>query len=451
MTSGDVHPTGEGIPFQRIWRADSPTVGPVKLPTPASGLGQGCCVSKCGRFAKIPMKLLCDPQWMLFLVLFFGVVTQSLGLAGGSAVSVAPYFSIASSPLYLVHAVRATKKKAELVKAGAKTHNYAEAVFFAILALDATGTAFCHMTKPFAGGVQLAGTSVSHKAACAFIFGHMLPIIMVTAGSVGGVAALATFWRSRSEMKKFKKRVKDQDFQKVAELMEFLQEPTALPKKDFDMKLLNERRKANYFSNDKRRQALEAKIRGHEISYICALRDTPLPKALKAASSEQANDLLHQMQALFCSIFEGEHNLHEQAALLEHAHEKVRACMREQGKLFEGQDTEEFRAALEAQENAIQSIKSEYLRESQELIDEVKAEVHRNLMNLTIMLFLAVLTTVGGGLTLGHMPHERLVGSILVIAGSITAIGGILFEKFVTDKRFLEMDKWLRGKAGLVA
>lgn len=338
--------------------------------------------SSCGKFRHISGKVFCDDRWMLFLVLFFGVATQSFSLVGGGIATYAPYLSIISSPLYLVHALRESQQQTKLIGTGVKAHNVALTVFFLVGALSSIGTALGDVTKPFAGGIALAGLSA--HGTLAFIAHHVLPLLMIVTGGIGGLASILTFWRMHVENEKFREKPMD-DFQRMAEILRPIEatDPKSL--------LLEEKRQSCFFSNAEMRQVLETKFKERE-----------------SQTRVQIQKILTKMQAHV-------ENLQQEADLVKQLNSLEALC----------DDVEE----LSGQKAEIVALKNEIRSDCQRFCKGIEQEIQQRVIQHSIALFMAVLTIVGGFLTVSKVPYERIIGSALIITGSLAGMGGVLFEK----------------------
>ncbi len=396
-----------------------------KLPDPKTE-NKSPLLSKCGRITALPKEFFGDPQWMLFLVLFFGVATQAFALIGGPAATYIPYLSIASSPLYLIHAMRSTIKNFKMMSEAAKTKQTGEAIFYVIMGLSALGTAFGDITKPFAGGIEIAG--LSSQMTCALIFGKILPIIMVATGTISGIAALAQLWRAQAELKKLESKLKNPTFRKLIESLELIK-----TKKTSE---IDEAKRKEFFeSNHSHRQKLiEEKLNGHQFNFSCPIKSVIHPHHSQVFS-ENPNDLLHQTKSLLAAVVNDQATVDGLKALIN----AIEITMDEHAALFVGEEAEAFKRALQEQKAEIDKLEERSL----ELLDEVRAELHRKIATHAIMLFLAVLTVVGGLISRTSLPHHQMVSAILVITGCTAGMANILFGKFVTHNQYLKMDKWL--------
>ena len=414
---------GEYTPLRQIMAEQG-----VKLPKPEVSGGTPA-LSTCGRFWAVPKNFINDKQLMLFLVLFFGVATQAFSLGGGATAGYIPYLSIASSPIYLIHAMRSTIKNFKMAGEAGKTKRVADGVFYLILGLSSFGTAFGDVIKPLTSGVQLAG--ISHRAMCALIFGKILPIVMVAAGSISGLSAAAQLWRSQAELQKLKGKVQDPDFDKLVDAFEFIRKERTSP--------VDEDKRVDLFVSDNplRKELIDKRLAEHKFTYSCPLKEMALPHDDETFAENQT-DLLHQVQNLFRDLLNDDIKVGSLKSLVVN----IEKLMKEHSKLFAGQEIEAFKEALRKQKAEIDKLEDESL----EVIEEVRAELHRKIAGHAIMLFLAVLTVTGGLITTLTIPHHKLVGGILIITGCTSGMGNVLFDRFVTHKQYLKMDKWLHAR-----
>lgn len=395
----------------------------VGLPKPKN---QTASVSVCGRFWAIPHAFFSDRQWMLFLCLFLGVTTQAFTLVGGAPASYVPYVGLATSPLYLSHAIRSASSNFKLLGEAAKTRQVAKTVFYLLMAVSSFSSAFSNIIKPCDCGVELSG--FSNYGACALVFGRILPILMMTLGSISAVAGIAELWRAQAELKALQKKTENAELKQLESIFQEI--------KQVQKDLLSEDRRKEVFEseNAKRQKEIQDRFGKHSFSYSCPLQDFVKPRFRNPKDeNNDSAELLIKAQELFKAILQDEVHVKDLKALMQ----SIENEMVKYEVIFQGEEIANFKKALDEQKKEI-----EHLERS---LSDVNTEMRRKIMGHAIMLFLAILTVVGGIISMQQIPHHELVGSILIITGCLSGMGQILFDKTVTHEQYLKMDRWLHG------
>ncbi|MCH9610258.1 MAG: hypothetical protein S4CHLAM81_13130 [Chlamydiales bacterium] len=414
---------------EKLSSGELPHISKPILPLPHDEVKGPQKLSTCGRFWAIPGSFFGDQQWMLFLVLFFGVATHTFTLAGTQTAQFAPYLGLASSPLYLVHAMKGTAANFKMLNEAGKTKRVSEGLFFLVLGLSSFGTALGDVIKPFSSGVQLAG--LSHRGACALVFGRVIPIVMVAAGSISGLSAAAQMWRAQNELNKLRKKLHDPDFEKLAEVFNSIQME--------HIDKLDEKRRIDLFVSDhpKRKQSIAKRLEGHSFTYACPLKDLKTPHD-QLIPQEDKYDLLHKVRNLFHLILTDEVQIDDLRKIVN----EIKGVLDAHPDYFIGEEIEAFREALQRQKEEIDKLEEL----SFDVLEEVKAELNRKIATQALMLFLAILGVTGGIIAMQSIPHHQLVGSMMVITGCIAAMANVLFDKHVSHEAYLKMDHFLRAK-----
>lgn len=422
------------------------------LPTPS--VKKKPKISLKRRVIQIPQKFLAffmDEQWMSVIVDFFGIASRVLGLIGNVGGKFVPYLSIASSPFYLFHAIGHSKERFQLMYAAARTARIADTIFWLGRGIESFGSAVSDIVKPFGGGFELAGLTARHLA-IGIVFTMVIPVVLIVFGAIGGVAKGWSLIRTGKVLREFNKRAEKQDgsLEELAEILEYLQGPQVVKKKSRDFILQEKHFNENHFTNDQRREAVQARIRflmhHHDLQQIRIDGDV----------EKTARDIIEEH--LLDTKTEGIHtNLDPQLQLIENIQELY-------GKLFTESTTElrmmddtlklykqllslieegELKEEIEEKYNNLLDLKKEILREGGEIIGTVRSEIHRQLCYHAFFILLAAITLTAGVLLL--TPYYHHVGFALAISSSGLSVLQVLFDKTVSQKTFYKMDRFLQN------
>ncbi len=365
--------------------------------------------------------LLNDEQLICLIVSFLGVAIRGLQFAGNIGGEFLPYLGILSSPFRLYHAARSANGRLKLLMCAASTGQVAEAIFWFARSVDTVGKGISSSVKPFAGGVQLAGASVSHMG-LGVTFTLVLPIVLIACGAVGGVAKGWATLRTAQVLRQFNQETEKQDgtLKALGEVLDYLQGPVPDVLEGSKQSILAEKYfNENHFTNDSRREALQQRAAQlmqknpvniwSYVERLHALKRTEV-YGLHLASASSQLQLIDELITVYDKILAGE--------------------------------STGITGEMRCKRAELVALKQELMQEGEEIIGTVRSEIHRKLLYHTVLLIIAVLTVTSGSLLL--VPHLHTAGYALSMSSGGLFVLYILFDKLVSQERFYKIDRFLQ-------
>ncbi|MFN0065760.1 MAG: hypothetical protein ACKVOH_05955, partial [Chlamydiales bacterium] len=381
----------------------------------------------------IPQKSLsffADPGWMMCLVAFFGIVTESVSLAGGT--SIVPYLNIASAPLYLVHAIAAAKKRLSLMRTGWKTGEVVEGAFYALAALSSIGVVISDIHKALAGGVKISG--LTEEGLCSLIFGQVLPITLVVIGGVQEMTGVARLWRSARDLRRFKEKSKCANFKDFAEALDFIASPRTFKLDAGGTILLSENpiadaRKENSVLNPARIQH-----RIGELAPICTLRKSGVVQKGKVPTGE-ARELLEQVEHLYRSILEDDTAYISHLAWLEELYEKMLQLVTDH------ELHRRLRSDISTELEGVRQYKERILQQKETLEKEIAKEIRQQILQHAITVFALALVITASLLMILEKKYGVHAASAILVA-EVISLSAILLEKYISRKKIFDPHRY---------
>lgn len=421
------------------------------------------------RFHKIPQKICAffnDPNLMLLLTNFFGVASQVYTLVGEIGTKFVPLLSIASSPFYLRHAIKDARQRFKLMATAFKTSRVADGFFYGTKGTNAFGIALNELAKPFAGGAALFG--LTHIPAVAMTFSIILPILLMIFGAIGGMSQGWALKRTADALKEFKSHSSqhlDGSLEGLEEMLLYLQGPVkhVAATDKLDMANFNE----HYFTNNTRRVAIQKRLENllnhHDLHLIRSVQEQVESKDVKQSVDpliaqfmriktkhidhhelEETIELFTQMHELYEKLLNPDISNFQRIELTISLFDKLIVILEDKFTEYEHQNLcIEFSKDLKQQREELITLKNTLLQEGYEIVDSVHSEIHRKLCEHTVYLLMAVITLAAGVLYISS-PHYFALASYLTLASSGISVLYILFDKSISHKRFLEMERFLR-------
>lgn len=422
------------------------------------------------RASKIPMKcrdFFLDAQNMQLIVEFFSIASQVCRLANSSMSQAIPYLNIVSSPFYLYHAVSMAKNRFELMIQACRVSKIAEIFFWAGRGVDAIGSTLSDVVKPLGSGIQLLG--FDHIPAIGVLFSFVIPIVLMVCGTIGGVTETWALIRAGKTLHQFNEKVhgNEKTLEGLAELLVYLQGPQpaqTMEGEEVDKKVhaqfeLDKRRfNDTHFSSDARREAVQAKIYAR-LHQVRSMKERVLSDEVKGTVSlifkdfEQAKASYKGMQAAVKLIEEIEELyglllLNEEGSEFrwindtKRLYEKFLSLLTEERYTPVWGDNQALRDMLLMDvNNGLEALQGLEL-DGKEIIDTVRSEIHRLICTHAISILLGVMAFTAGILYLISADYQ-MIATYLSLASNIVAVSSILFNKFVSQERFLMIDRHL--------
>ncbi|NGX61202.1 MAG: hypothetical protein K940chlam9_00685, partial [Chlamydiae bacterium] len=420
------------------------------------------------KIPKMAWKICKDSNWMLLMVEFFGIAGKACSLVGKSTAKYIPFLGIVSAPFYLFHSVRFAKQRLEMMRVAYRASKIADAFFWGTRAIGDLGTAISDIVKPFAGGLQIAKASIQSPAV-ACLFNLILPVVLIVLGAVGGLSEGWALLRSGKALHKFNKLASNQDepLHQVGELIAYLERPPHEVSISSDEDTLARKQYDEYhYTGPDRKKAIETRFTSlkevHDIQQIRSLYEKVVAKEVKDFVTpllEGKEKVLHKEGLIdILSVLKEIDILYGDLTgdQIEEI-ESIETLASLSGKLLTLFNTMKDHPKWDAEYNqilpviksleenlgALQEMKETLLAEGGELLDHVKSEIHRNILYHFAFVLMSAMTLSAGILFLLSNQYH-VVAACMALTSSALGVTYVLFDKFVSQEKFLQMERFLK-------
>lgn len=393
-----------------------------------------------------------DPVWMGLTSEMISTGSQACSFVGGAIGQIAPVLNIVSAPLFLHHSLKETNQRFGLAKRAFQANRVADSLFWSGRGMSSFGTALGDMIKPFAGCATLLG--LSQIPAMSFIFSHVIPILMMAFGSLGGASQGWALVRSLHALEKFKKKhaQADESFDQMIAFLTFLQGPKrrrGQTREDFELDQVNFR--SSYFTQDGRRLDLEKRIQNllgtHDLHAPCSTNE-------KASANhvQKAYQALHKTLTSDSENFDG--GMKEAAALLEEVQalfdpsapvsKKRKITAQLYDEILPKLQTPELGLTKEIRKLVVrlERRRAKFHKEMHAIAETAESEIHRNLLTHALWILVAALSLIAGSLYLSF--PASIAPSGISLASSGIAISTFILEKWISQGEFTDLERSLR-------
>lgn len=477
MSSHEIHPSEEAYrpialkqpSFKLGWKklTDIRISEPEKEALNVSWKGKATKISTKGR------DFFADGQNMQLIVEFFSISSQICSIAHSALSHAIPYLHIVSSPFYLYQAVLLAKSRFKLMIQAHRVSQVADVFFWGGKGIEAIGSALGDLVKPLNGGFQLTG--LTQVTLIGILFSFVIPIVLMVCGAVGGITQTWALIRTNKVLREFNEKVEGRgdSLEGIAELLIFLQgaqAPLSHGDKEADrlaqaqFELDREHFNENHFSKDVRQGAIRAKISA-KLGELKAVKEgipgvkmvVPLIGKMKEKLSrekdmEEAISLIQRIEKLCGDLLLNEEGAEfkwiDQTATL---YGQLKRLLDEEQYLSVWNENNSLRVGLLEDVNkgleALESLRPE----GNEIIDTVRAEIHRQIGKHVIAILLGAMVFTAGVLFLLSSNYQ-MAATYLSLASGVLTVAAIIFDKKISEERFLQIERYfasLRHKCAI--
>jgi len=400
--------------------------------------------SRVEQFPSSCLDFMKDAKWMSLIVSIFTIASQSCSLIAESAGLAVPILNIASSPFLLHTTIKGCLMRFRLVESAAKTSRVVEALFWSGRGIGSIGMAISNLIKPFVGGLRISG--IHSLPGAALTFTVIFPILLICLSTIGGASEGWSMVRNAKVFREFKlQRVEvDEDLENLDQLLTFLLGPqeSAFADKELEHELELRFFKDTHFTNDSRREVIQERIRsllGHrDLHKIQSAQERLVGEEMKdlIEMTKGASDLYQNLLDPNRSYFQ---NIETALCLYEQ-------LIQAHGKLnLEEEPIQNLVAEMKEGFNELTDLKNLLLQEGGSILELSESEIHRILMQNAVTILIATLSLIAGVLFLlpGSCP---LVASALAITSASFTIINVLFDKSISQERFLALERFFCSK-----
>ena len=390
------------------------------------GSSQPLALRKIKQITKDGLAVMQDAKWMGLIVNNFTIIARVCTLIGQSTGQVVPYLNIATTPFYLYPTIKSSSDRFKLFKSAIKSSQITEGFFWAGRGFGSVGLAIGNLIKPFAGGAQIAGWHSIPAVSTFFIL--VIPVLLIVLSAIGGAIEMWATERNARAYKDFEQKTSkvNENLEELDQLLNELCGPQPgaygeqMDKYTLDLKYFNE----THFTNDMRRERIQSRIE--------TLLDQPQRRAKILNEMKKLQGLMGEVHLLSEELMDPLSSDFKNLDTLIELYDKLLPTEDENLKTVIGESLKE-----------LQGLKENLLQEGKEILSATKSEMHRILLQNAVMLLIVVLGLTAGILFLLPPPCP-IAASILVIASAVFASANILFDKTVSQERFLALGRYLR-------
>lgn len=359
-----------------------------------------------------------DQRWVGFFANGVGIITIFLAQ---------PWLILVPTAFTFPHNILNAHDSLKSVREAVKVRRFSDAFFWGGASIKAVGSSTGDMSKLVVGCIQIAGLT-TNTPAYSLIFNTITPVALLTFSTIGVVTETWAGARTFRELKKFNHQISTKNYTFFNQLLGIKNSSNLDQKNYIGTHFFN---KSGYVSACEK---LAASIEN--------VKNVQLPNGVEKLSDRAYKFFQKQLQGVQnpqTSIW-NEADINEALQLYE---ELIQGYLH--SEIFSAEEKKEIVGNLRAK-------KAELEKNRVNLLHLLQSEFHHRMLSISVGILSAFLGVTAGALALGLMSWSNSVdyqtlASGLALASASIDMAYILFEKAMTQDKFLKLEKYLFPKS----